>query len=106
MRFTLKDYQDGAVRKVLQTLEDARDDYRSKSRKIAFALSAITGAGKTVMASAVFEALFEGSDDYEVDGDPTAAVLWVTDDPNLNEQTRYRIMEASDRLTAPRLKII
>jgi type III restriction enzyme len=106
MRFTLKDYQEEAVRMVLQSLEDARDDYRSKNRKIAFALSAITGAGKTVMAAAVFEALFEGSDDYEVDADPTAVVLWVTDDPNLNEQTRYRIMEASDKLTATRLKII
>jgi type III restriction enzyme len=106
MRFTLKDYQDEAVRKVLQSLEDARDDYRSKNRKIAFALSAITGAGKTVMAAAVFEALFGGSEDYEVEADPTAVVLWVTDDPNLNEQTRYRIMEASDKLTASRLKII
>jgi type III restriction enzyme len=106
MRFTLKGYQDEAVRKVLQSLEDARDDYRSKNRKIAFALSAITGAGKTVMAAAVFEALFEGSDDYEVEADPNAVVLWVTDDPNLNEQTRYRIMEASDKLTATRLKII
>ena len=106
MRFTLKDYQDEAVRDVLRSLQDARDDYRSKNRKIAFALSAITGAGKTVMAAAVFEAMFEGSDDYEVDADPSAVVLWVTDDPNLNEQTRYRIMEASDKLTAQRLKII
>src|SRR4051794_5416944 len=106
MRFTLKDYQDEAARNVLGSLEDARDDYRSKNRKIAFALSAITGAGKTVMAAAVFEAMFEGSDDYELEADPSAVVLWVTDDPNLNEQTRYRIMEASDKLTAPRLKII
>jgi hypothetical protein len=106
MRFTLKDYQDEAVRSVLNSLDDARDDYRSKNRKIAFALSAITGAGKTVMAAAVFEALFGGSEDYEVEADPTAVVLWVTDDPNLNEQTRYRIMEASDKLSARRLKIV
>src|SRR5215203_6463712 len=106
MRFKLKDYQDEAVRDVLQSLQEARDDYRSKNRKIAFALSAITGAGKTVMAAAVFESLFEGSEDYEVEADATAVVLWVTDDPNLNEQTRYRIMEASDKLAAPRLKII
>lgn len=106
MRFTLKDYQDTAVRTVLNRLADANDDYRRKDRKIAFALSAITGAGKTVMASAVFEALFDGSDHFEFDADPTAVVLWVTDDPNLNEQTRYRIMQASDLLNASRLKII
>ena len=106
MQFKLKDYQDDAVRKVLRRLDEAKDDYRSKDRRIAFALSAITGAGKTVMASAVFEALFDGSEDLEVDGDPTAVVLWVTDDPNLNAQTRFRIMEASDRLGAERLTVI
>lgn len=106
MRFTLKDYQDRAVRSVLERLEDAKDDYRNKDRQVAFALSAITGAGKTVMASAVFEALFDGAEDLAIDGDPSAVVLWVTDDPNLNEQTRFRIMEASDRLDSSRLRII
>lgn len=106
MQFTLKDYQDEAVREVLSRLDDAKDDYRRKSRQVAFALSAITGAGKTVMASAVFEALFDGSEEFECAGDPSAVVLWVTDDPNLNEQTRYRIREASDRLDMSRLKVI
>lgn len=106
MQFKLKDYQEDAVAKVLRALADARDDYRSKSRLVAFSLSAITGAGKTVMASAVFEALFDGSQEFEFDGDPTAVVLWVTDDPNLNEQTRFRIIEASDRLGSSRLVVI
>jgi type III restriction enzyme len=106
VQFKLKDYQDDAARLVLRRLYEARDDYRSKDRLIAFALSAITGAGKTVIASAVFEALFDGSEEFEFDGDPTAVVLWVTDDPNLNEQTRFRIMEASDRLGSSRLRVI
>lgn len=106
MQFKLKDYQEGGVRLVLRRLDEARDDYRSKDRLVAFALSAITGAGKTVMASAVFEALFDGSQEFEFDGDSSAVVLWVTDDPNLNEQTRFRIMEASDRLGPSRLRVI
>jgi hypothetical protein len=106
VQFKLKDYQEDAVAKTLRRLVDARDDYRGKDRLVAFALSAITGAGKTVMASAVFEALFDGSEEFEFDADPTAVVLWVTDDPNLNAQTRYRIMEASDRLGPSRLVVI
>jgi type III restriction enzyme len=106
VQFKLKDYQEQAVAEVLTALRDARDLYRDKDRRIAFALSAITGAGKTVMASAVFEALFDGSEELEFDGDPSAAVLWVTDDPNLNEQTRFRIIEASDRLGSSRLIVI
>lgn len=58
------------------------------------------------MASAVFEALFDGSEEFEFDGDSSAVVLWVTDDPNLNEQTRFRIIEASDRLGSSRLVVI
>ena len=50
MKFTLKDYQRDAVRDALNNLKDAQDDWRRKSRKCAFSLTAVTGAGKTVMA--------------------------------------------------------
>lgn len=106
MRFALKDYQTEAVSEVLTNLKDAHEDYHRRNRRIAFALSATTGAGKTVMATAVIEALFEGSEEFDFEADPSAVVLWVTDDPNLNEQTRYRIIESGDRLDVSRLKII
>jgi len=99
MRFTLKDYQDEAVREVLARLREAREDWQGKrQRKSAFSLTAATGAGKTVMAAAAFEALFHGDDNFEFDRDPGAAVIWFSDDPSLNEQTRFRLKEASDRL--------
>jgi type III restriction enzyme len=98
MKFTLKDYQHEAVRDVLDNLRDAREDWSRKSRKSAFSLSAVTGAGKTVMAAAAFEALFHGDDDFEINADPGAVVLWFSDDPSLNEQTRFRLLEASDRI--------
>jgi type III restriction enzyme len=106
VQFKLKDYQEGAVTEVLKALKLARSLHDGSGHRVAFALSAITGAGKTVVASAVFEALFDGSEEFEFDPDATAAVLWVTDDPNLNEQTRFRMMEASDRLTSSRLVVI
>ena len=106
MRFTLKNYQADAVTRVLESLKRAKQDYRGRGDKLAFALSATTGAGKTVMATAVIEALFEGSEEYGFDADPSAAVLWVTDDPSLNEQTRYRILESGDALDPSQLKII
>jgi type III restriction enzyme len=98
MKFTLKDYQRDAVSDALANLKDARDDWRSKSRKSAFSLTAVTGAGKTVMAAAAFEALFHGDDEFDFDADPGAVVIWFSDDPSLNEQTRFRLMEASDRI--------
>ncbi len=78
----------------------------TKRREIAGQLTAATGAGKTVMAAAVFEALFHGDDRYGFDRDPGAVVLWFSDDPSLNEQTRFRLMESSDRLRHTDLVVV
>ena len=99
MKFTLKDYQDEAVKDVLDRLRKARKRWHEDGDKHAFSLTATTGAGKTVMAAAVFEALFLGNDDYEFEPDPGAVVIWFSDDPSLNEQSRWRLQEASDKLT-------
>lgn len=99
MKFTLKDYQDDAVVDVLDRLKKARKRWHEDSDKNAFSLTATTGAGKTVMAAAVFEALFYGSDEFNFEADPGAVVIWFSDDPSLNEQSRWRLNEASDKLT-------
>ena len=98
MKFTLKDYQDEAVRDALANLAKARRLWHSEADKTAFSLTAVTGAGKTVMAAAAFEALFRGSDEFNFDADPGAVVIWFSDDPSLNDQTRFRLMESSDRI--------
>lgn len=99
MRFTLKDYQADAVGDTLQELASARDFYKSASKRVSsVALASVTGSGKTIMAAAVIEALFWGSDDFETVPDPNAVVLWFSDDPSLNQQTRHRLQQASDRL--------
>ncbi|QYJ07912.1 DEAD/DEAH box helicase [Qipengyuania flava] len=100
MKFTLKDYQEEAVGDVLDRLDEAREDWHGKRKRIsAFSLTATTGAGKTVMAAAVFEALFYGNDDHEFEADPGAVVIWFSDDPSLNEQSKWRLHQASDKLT-------
>ena len=99
MKFTLKDYQDEAVHDVLDRLRKARRRWHEDNEKNAFSLTATTGAGKTVMAAAVFEALFYGDDNYDFEPDPGAVVIWFSDDPSLNEQSKWRLLEASDKLT-------
>ena len=106
MRYTLKDYQNDAVADVLDRLKRARADWHRWKSPVAFSLTATTGAGKTVMAAAVIEALFDGNPDYDFDSDAGAVVLWFTDDPSLNEQTRFRLLDAADRIAHARLVVI
>lgn len=106
MKFTLKDYQEEAVDDVLNTLERARTAWERDGAESSIALTAPTGAGKTVMAAAVIEALFFGSEKFDVDPDEGAVVLWFSDDPNLNDQTRMRLMDASEKFTSSDLVAI
>lgn len=106
MRFTLKDYQRDAVIQTLDNLRRARKFYREDAMETSFALTATTGAGKTVMAAAAIEALFYGDAELEFQADPGAVVIWFSDDPNLNEQTKRRLVQASEKLSYDRLVTI
>lgn len=106
MKFILKDYQSEAVLESLKNLGKARKRWQQEQDNHAFSLTAITGAGKTVMAAATFEAMFYGNDEYDFDADSSAVVIWFSDDPSLNEQTRFRIMEASDKINHTDLVVI
>ena len=79
MKYELFDYQRTAAMECLQRLDWGRTD-TDRGQLTSFALSAITGSGKTVIATAVIEAMLHGSADLEVEADPRATFLWVTDD--------------------------
>jgi type III restriction enzyme len=98
MRYELHDYQRDAALEVLKRIRRGRRDWRDDGERSSFALSAITGSGKTVIATAVIEALLFGSTDLDTDADPRISFLWITDDPALNRQTRGRMFEASELL--------
>jgi superfamily II DNA or RNA helicase len=99
MRYELRDYQRDAAAEILKRLRRGRRDWREDGERSSFALSAITGSGKTVIATAVIEALLFGSTDLDADPDPRVSFLWITDDPALNRQTRARMNDASELMT-------
>lgn len=105
MRYILKDYQLSASTDITRALRRAgklfdEDDNEYSS----VVLSAPTGAGKTVIAASVIETLFDGGGSFGPD--PDATVLWVTDDPALNVQTRRNMTQASSTLGPSRLVLI
>lgn len=98
MRVQLKEFQADAVEGLLNTLNNMRDMYVRNEMHSAVSLTAPTGSGKTVMSAAVIESLFFGNVDTGQMGDDKACVLWLSDSPSLNDQTRARFVNVADKL--------
>ena len=102
MKVTLFDFQKDALDALRQRLQAVRH-YASPQSPQVFPFSSPTGSGKTVMMTALFEAILDEPDDQlgwpaSWQPQPDAVILWVSDIPELNEQTRLKIEATSDRV--------
>lgn len=94
MRYDLFDFQDAAAAELFADMNSLMTNYEARKKPGSCCLAAPTGSGKTVIAASVIEALMYGG--YDVEPDENACVLWVTDLPSLAEQTKERLLEATD----------
>ena len=102
MKVTLFDFQKDALHQLRDKLTAARN-FASSDNPQALAFSAPTGSGKTIVMTALFEAILDEPDDqleWSLDWQPQpdAVILWVSDMPELNEQTKLKIESKSDRV--------
>ncbi|MCU6480544.1 DEAD/DEAH box helicase [Arthrobacter sp. A2-55] len=105
MKFTLADYQAEVSTRALREVREAMDRYRGDSTRLsAVGVTAPTGAGKTVIAASMLENLYFGSA-TEPSNRPLT-VLWVTDNADLNEQSKEKIEAASDQITGQMLQTV
>ncbi|MGI8517219.1 MAG: DEAD/DEAH box helicase family protein, partial [Acidimicrobiia bacterium] len=81
MKIELKDFQQEAVDDLAAKVRYATEG-AVKVGLQAVVLSAPTGSGKTIIATALIERILNGDD--EAEADPDATFLWVTDLPELN----------------------
>jgi len=92
MKLILKDFQ-------LATADELYTHARHASREAqeggeqAVVLASPTGSGKTIIATALIERIVEGDEGHPPDDD--AVFLWLSDQPDLNEQSRRKILAAS-----------
>ncbi len=103
MKIALKQFQTDAVAELIDHLDSSRYE-AAKGTLQAVSVASPTGSGKTVIATAVMERVFEGDDDHPAD--PEATFLWITDQPELNEQTRNKILATSSFFTVGQLEPI
>ncbi len=100
MKFELKDFQTDAARAILDDLEDARVS-ASRGKLQAVVLSAPTGSGKTITVAAVIDWTFGGAD--SIAARPNTTFLWLSDSPELNEQSKGKLLAACDHVPFHRL---
>lgn len=95
MRNNLFLFQQTALTELHSAINDAHVLWReSKPQIISF--SAPTGAGKTIIMTKLFEEILNGND-ISV-GEPDSIFIWISDSPELNEQTRLKIESKSDKI--------
>lgn len=97
MRERLFGFQEDALSDFHNCIKSANATLMSDSAKqVIISFSAPTGSGKTIVMTALFEDIFFGS--AETQGDPDAIIVWLSDMPELNEQSRRKIESKSDKI--------
>lgn len=103
MKFELKGFQTTSAGAILEELDDARAGAK-KGKLQAVVLSAPTGSGKTITLAAVIEWTFGGADG--IAARPNTTFLWLSDSPELNLQSKNKLIAACDRVPYHRLETV
>ena len=96
MKVELFPFQKTAVTLLRQNCEMAKSNYRTMAKPQIISLTAPTGAGKTIIASALIENIYCGDHKYEAQSD--TIIVWLSDSPQLNEQSKEKIERTCDKL--------
>lgn len=92
----LFDFQLSAVDNLRTKIDMAHAAWTIGQTPQVISFSAPTGSGKTIIMTALFEQILFGDATHEAD--PAARFLWLSDSPDLNEQTRLKIESKSDMI--------
>jgi len=103
MRDTLFPFQETALSELHTAINDAHVLWRENKPQVV-SFSAPTGSGKTIIMTALFEEILNGYADSI--GDLDAIFIWISDSPELNEQTLLKIEGKSDKIRTSQLVVI
>ena len=104
MKNELFPFQKGAVWDLRKKAAWALDAYRRTGTPQILSLQAPTGSGKTIMMASLIESVLCGSSEVPPDEptgfaeQPEAIFVWLSDSPELNEQSKEKIDLMADRI--------
>ena len=96
MKIELFPFQKTALARLRQSAATALGNYRSTHTPQVVSYTVPTGAGKTIVMSALIEDIYYGDELYP---EQTEAIfIWLSDSPQLNEQSRLKIDLKADKI--------
>lgn len=101
MRTTLFDFQNEAKTALLKNIVAAHTLLEMTQCPQIISFSAPTGAGKTIIMTSLFEDILFGTETFNAQ--PDAIFVWLSDMPDLNEQSKMKIETKSDRIQVRQL---
>jgi len=105
MRYSLFPFQEDALAELQKRIKTANSMLTSGSdEQVIISFSAPTGSGKTIVMAALLENILRGAADF--DSQPNAIFVWLSDMPELNEQSRLKIEGKSDKIRVSDLHTI
>ena len=96
MKYDLKPFQLTALNEMLEEAEDAHRRYEKTGKPQVISLTAPTGAGKTIIATSFIEDTFMGNETHLER--PDSIFVWLSDSPELNEQSKNKIEATANKL--------
>ncbi len=89
-------FQKKAVNDLRGRIAVALNSYRIMKIPQVVSLQAPTGSGKTIIMASLIEDILFGSENYAEQ--PEAVFVWLSDSPQLNEQSRQKLEQKADRI--------
>lgn len=96
MKEELFPFQKKALSQLRLMAEEAIHGYQRTHANQVVSFTAPTGAGKTIIMASLIEEIFFGGVEYEEQ--PEAIFVWLSDSPQLNEQSKDKIDLKADRI--------
>ena len=96
MRVELFSFQKRALADIRMKTAEAMGSYHRTHAAQVVSFTAPTGAGKTIIMSALIEDILFGDDQYVEQ--PDAIIVWLSDSPQLNEQSKQKIDSKADKI--------
>ena len=104
MKVELFPFQKTALARLRQSVATALGNYHSTHTPQVVSYTAPTGAGKTIIMSALIEAIYYGDELYPDQNE--AIFIWLSDSPQLNEQSRLKIDLKADKIRLSQCVVI